>query len=208
MNQSVEFKICSKCGIENVLDDFHKNKYGQYGVHSICKECKNKYKKEYREKNKDEINRKNKEYENKNTEKIKIRKKKYHSRKDIKYIDNERMKKFYKDNPHVRAWRSLLYSTLKRMNKPKEGHTIDLLGYSALDLKLHLESLFTEGMTWDNHGEWHIDHIKQIILFNKDTDPSIVNTLSNLRPLWATTREINGITYEGNLNRSKYQKSV
>lgn len=29
----------------------------------------------------------------------------------------------------------------------------------------------------------------------------IVNALSNLRPLWATTREINGIIYEGNLNR-------
>lgn len=83
----------------------------------------------------------------------------------------------------------------------KEGHTIDLLGYSVLDLQNHMINLFTEGMSWDNHGEWHIDHIKRVCEFDKDTHPSIVNALSNLRPLWATTREINGVVYEGNLNR-------
>ena len=31
--------------------------------------------------------------------------------------------------------------------------------------------------------------------------PSIVNALSNLKPMWATSREINGIFYEGNLNK-------
>jgi hypothetical protein len=204
----MEYKICGKCGIEKVLCDFHKNKYGQYGVHSVCKKCKNQYKKEYREKNKNEINIKNKEYEKKNSEKIKIRKKKYHSRENVKYMDNERMKKFYKDNPHIRVWRDLIYMTLKSFGKSKEGHTIDLLGYSALELKEHIEKQFTEGMSWNNHGEWHIDHIKQIISFNKGTEPRIVNALSNLRPLWATTREINGIVYEGNLNRPKYQKSL
>jgi len=71
------------------------------------------------------------------------------------------------------------------MGQTKEGHTIDLLGYSALDLKNHIESLFTEGMTWDNHGEWHIDHIKPVISFHKETLPRIVNALSNLQPLWA-----------------------
>ena len=71
------------------------------------------------------------------------------------------------------------------MGKTKEGNTIDLLGYSALELKLYMESLFTEGMTWDNHGEWHIDHIKPLSSFNKETLPSVVNALSNLQPLWA-----------------------
>jgi hypothetical protein len=36
---------------------------------------------------------------------------------------------------------------------------------------------------------------------DKDTHPRVVNALSNLRPLWATTREINGVIYEGNQNR-------
>jgi hypothetical protein len=33
------------------------------------------------------------------------------------------------------------------------------------------------------------------------TSPSIINALSNLNPMWATTREIGGIFYEGNLNK-------
>ena len=60
-----------------------------------------------------------------------------------------------------------------------------MLGYSALELKIHLQNLFTEGMSWDNHGKWHIDHIKPVSKFDKNTLPSIVNALSNLQPLWA-----------------------
>ena len=71
------------------------------------------------------------------------------------------------------------------MGKKKEASTIDCLGYSALELKEHLEGLFKEGMTWENHGEWHIDHIKPVSSFDKNTHPSIVNSLSNLQPLWA-----------------------
>jgi hypothetical protein len=40
-------------------------------------------------------------------------------------------------------------------------------------------------MNWFNHGEWHIDHIRPISSFDLDTDPSIVNALDNLQPLWA-----------------------
>jgi hypothetical protein len=87
------------------------------------------------------------------------------------------------------------------MGTPKEGHTIDLLGYSAKDLENRMIELFTEGMSWANYGEWQIDHIIRVREFDKDTSPSVVNALSNLRPLWKTTRVINGVVYEGNLNR-------
>ncbi|MCK9445523.1 hypothetical protein M0Q50_01350 [bacterium] len=97
----------------------------------------------------------------------------------------------------------LLKNTLNRLGKKKEGHTIDLLGYSAIELKIHIESLFTTGMSWENRSEWHIDHIKPVCSFDKSTPVSEVCSLSNLRPLWATTREIDGIIYEGNLNKGK-----
>jgi len=64
-------------------------------------------------------------------------------------------------------------------------NTVEILGYSPMDLKCYLESLFTIGMTWDNHGEWHIDHIIPVTSFDIDTHPSIINALSNLQPLWA-----------------------
>ena len=97
----------------------------------------------------------------------------------------------------------LLRNALKRMNQEKNDTTIEMIGYSAKQLKNHIECLFLPHMSWDNYGEWHIDHIKPVISFPKNTLPKIVNELKNLRPLWATTREINGVIYEGNLNRPK-----
>ena len=47
---------------------------------------------------------------------------------------------------------------------------------------------------------------KDVSLFDENDLPSVVNALSNLRPMWATTREINGVIYEGNLNRNKHRK--
>jgi hypothetical protein len=81
---------------------------------------------------------------------------------------------------------SILNNTLKRLNKNKEDETIKLLGYSAIQLKQHIESLFLEGMSWENYGEWHIDHIKMVSEFDKDTTVDVVNSLDNLRPLWAS----------------------
>jgi hypothetical protein len=115
---------------------------------------------------------------------------------------NKNQKENRKKTPNIQAWRKILESSLKRLGQEKQGKTIDLLGYSAIELKQHIAKLFTEGMSWNNHGEWHIDHIKPVSKFDKDTIPSIVNALSNLQPLWATTREINGVIYEGNLNKS------
>jgi len=143
------------------------------------------YMKKYRIKNCDIMREKQKNYRYENKEKIK-----------------EWNKQYYNKIKHIRAWRSILSNTLSRFGKHKEGRTIDLLGYSALDLKEHITSLFTDGMSWDNYGDWHIDHIKPVSKFNKDTSMNVVNALSNLQPMWATTRMINGIIYEGNLNKA------
>jgi hypothetical protein len=71
--------------------------------------------------------------------------------------------------------------TAKRLPSKK------ILGYSAKDLCAHIESQFAPGMSWQNRGAWHIDHIKSVSSFFNEgiTDPKIINALSNLRPLWA-----------------------
>lgn len=65
--------------------------------------------------------------------------------------------------------------------------TLDILSYSFDDLASHIEAQFSEGMNWENYGEWHIDHIDPLsaMLGRGERDPSIINALSNLRPLWA-----------------------
>jgi len=67
--------------------------------------------------------------------------------------------------------------------------TFDLLGYTADELRAHLEKNFEPGMTWDNHGEWHVDHIIPLSACNYDSPDDIdfkrAWALENLRPLWA-----------------------
>jgi hypothetical protein len=182
--------------------------------------------KKYNEINKDKIKERKKRYRKNNKEK---RKKYYENNKNkrieyqkkYKTINPDRCKKWqstyrennkdkiYKSklrynekNPHIVAWRNLLKNTLNRFNKTKNNKTVELLGYSATDLKTHISNLFTIGMSWENYGEWHIDHIRPLSSFEPDTPASIVCALDNLQPLWATTREIDGIIYEGNLNKN------
>ena len=228
-------KKCRVCEKIKKIDDFHKKKSSKDGHRNECKECVKNIQKKYKEapgfkekrveydkkrydENREDILERKKEYHIENRDSILKYKKEYRTKPENKERQDEYGKmyrtvhkdKFYKyrnENPHIIVWRSLLYSTLNRLGTKKQGHTIDELGYSAVELKEHIEQQFTPGMTWENHGEWHIDHIKGVINFDSDTNVNIVCALDNLQPLWATTREINGVVYEGNLNKDKYNNS-
>ena len=127
-------------------------------------------------------------------------------KKEYNKTNQNKRREYRLKNKHIGLWRSVLKMSLWRLNTKKEGHTIDLLGYSALEFKQHIESLFTEGMTWENHGEWHVDHIKPVSSFETTEHPSVVNALENLRPIWSTTRLVNGVEHIGNLNRNKIRR--
>ena len=63
--------------------------------------------------------------------------------------------------------RSRIYTVLKRKNTTKLESTLTLLGVDNIDTVLkYLESKFETWMNWDNHGEWHIDHIKPCASFD------------------------------------------
>ena len=90
----------------------------------------------------------------------------------------------YKKNIHIHTWRNLLRNYLNRKNIKKSDSTLNLLKYSHIELKEHIESLFTSCMCWDNYGDyWQIDHIIPVSAFKPETPPSVVNSLENLRPL-------------------------
>lgn len=82
---------------------------------------------------------------------------------------------------------SLIHNTFKRLKTKKADKIIELLGYSAIELSEHLESLFLPEMGWYNRNKWHIDHIKPVSQFIKEgiVDIKIINVLSNLKPIWA-----------------------
>jgi DNA repair exonuclease SbcCD ATPase subunit len=198
-------------GHRNECKECVKDIQKKYKEKSGFKEKQKEYDKKRYEENRDKILERKKEYHKENREKILEQKEKYRNdpknKERIKdYLDNYREEhreelreyirnnpdknskgqaRYRENNPHVIAWRSILYSTLKRLNTEKQSHTIDELGYSAIQLKEHLESQFKPGMSWNNHGDWHIDHVRPVTSFDKDTDVSIVCALNNLQPLWA-----------------------
>lgn len=58
------------------------------------------------------------------------------------------------------------------------------VGCTASELRAHFEILFVEGMSWDNYGQWEIDHIRPVSSFSQEEWRS-VNHYTNLQPLWA-----------------------
>lgn len=65
----------------------------------------------------------------------------------------------------------------------------NLVPYTLTDLVVHLERQFLPGMSWENRGDWHIDHIRPLASFEFTTPdcPQFREAwaLTNLRPLWA-----------------------
>lgn len=63
----------------------------------------------------------------------------------------------------------------------------NLLGCSYDIARRHIESQWEPGMSWANHGAWHIDHILPLDAFDL-TSPYhrvLAAHYTNLRPLWA-----------------------
>jgi len=83
--------------------------------------------------------------------------------------------------------RCRMKNAIKKQYGAKALKTMELLGCSIEECRKHLESQFAIGMSWDNHGDWHIDHIKPCASFDL-TDPEQQKQCfhyTNLQPLWA-----------------------
>jgi hypothetical protein len=83
--------------------------------------------------------------------------------------------------------RARVRAAITRSSGAKSRKTTRLIGCSIERLRQHLEAQFTEGMTWDNHGEWHIDHIKPCASFDlaNEAQQRECFNYTNLQPLWA-----------------------
>ena len=90
-------------------------------------------------------------------------------------------------NPEMRLIHNLRTRIAMAIKKNvKSGKSLDLLGCSIDFLKKYLSDRFQLGMTWDNYGVWHIDHIRPCSSFNLSdvNQQRICFHYSNLQPLW------------------------
>lgn len=90
----------------------------------------------------------------------------------------------------VRAYQSLSGQIRNALRGSKDGRCWEtLVGYNRKQLVSHLERQFVGEMSWNNYGEWHIDHILPASGFGllgwTDGEIAACWALSNLRPLWA-----------------------
>jgi len=171
----MDTKTCRNCNVEKPISCFsmvlEKRKHGKGYYKSECKECRKVYHKDRYIKNTEKYKSKIKEYQKNNREKINKRK-------------QERRKK----DTYYRIYGSLRSRILKVIKYSKKHYkTIELLGCSIDECRKWLEGKFLPGMTWENHGEWHIDHILPCASFDltKPEEQLKCFHYTNLQPLWA-----------------------
>lgn len=180
----------------------------RYTVSAMCITCslihgrseaKRKYKLKYRAANSEKLKLQSRILYSNHREKYNERSKEWIRNNRDKV--NEYRRNRYKDDENVKAsiaMRGMVKRILNLSGKEKSLSTKTYLGYTKSDLVKHMESLFLEGMNWCNYGEWHIDHVKPVVLMMREgeTRPSIINALSNLQPLWAFDNQSKGSKYD------------
>jgi hypothetical protein len=208
----METKVCSICKNDKGVCEFGKSKSSKDGLLYCCKKCNGERGKKYVKENPKKVLEQQKKWRDKNPESVYNRHKKWREEnpekvKEIKknWLDkNPEKRKEYRENYKLRKHerrkerrdndplfnltnrlRCRLWKYLKILNITKKNKTFDIVGCSSEFLKEHLETQFTDGMTWDNRSEWHIDHI--IPLSSAKTEDELYKLChyENLQPLWA-----------------------
>ncbi len=132
------------------------------------------YKRKYFQENKHSIYEYRKEYKKANAE-------------HINSYMNAYMKKRYKDDLNYRI-KSICNKRLRDYIRNKTKQTMEYVGCDVDFLRMWLEYLFVDGMTWDNMGAvWHIDHVRPCNSFDFNNEDEVYECYnwSNLQPLFA-----------------------
>jgi len=89
--------------------------------------------------------------------------------------------------PHVQKCSETIWSILKG-----ESSASQALSCGHIKLRNYIESLLTEGMSWNNYGHWEIDHIIPLSKGNSLAEKIFLCHYSNLQPLWKRDNQVKG----------------
>jgi hypothetical protein len=141
-----------------------------------CKACRAAYHREYHQEHREEIRSRQREYGQEHREEIAA----------------QRNERYHSDPTHAMKLRlraRMSYAVKAAGLDNKCASTSELLGISPQGLKEWLEAQFTDGMTWENRSDWHVDHIIPCDAFDMTVD-------ENQRIcFWYKNRDIKYIRY-------------
>lgn len=150
-------KICSGCHIDKSVSEFNKQSSAKTGLRARCRACQ-----------------------------------KIDSAKYMRSIDNAEKSRLWrvKNKDKLKAYNKLWLEDPKnrenQLNKHKAGADARYRVFTNEDYIKSFIILFSEGMTFDNYGEWEVDHIIPVSAWLDAgvTDLDVINSIDNLQPLW------------------------
>lgn len=123
-------------------------------------------------------------------------------RAENRHVERAYLRKRRAENPLQKLHDSMgnRFRDVLRSNKGGKAWKL-FAGYDCVTLKAHLEAKFLPHMSWDNYGDWHIDHVRPIASFDFTVDfEDTVRAcwaISNLQPLWAIDNIKKGKKWDG-----------
>jgi hypothetical protein len=191
-----EFKFCSKCKKLQPFSSFYMNQSmgkntNRSGVSCQCRNCMSQNCKNYFNNNREHKREYDRLYKRQPSVLLKRLEyqKEYFKNSENKKRINTYMNERYHNNIQQKLHTIISVSINKCLSGRKNNNSINnILNYTMLELKQHLEFQFDNNMNWDNYGTyWEIDHIVPISKFKfnsyDDTDFKNCWSLQNLQPL-------------------------
>lgn len=197
-------KTCTKCGqtFPATTEYFYRSSRRVDGFHVWCKTCFVVYARVYRDTHKEKIATNGCAYRETHRKEEVARVRAYReshkaqtvatqrvwTQQNWEYVKEYNRNRFWM-SPKLRLNRALAVAIEKSLHGCKAGHSWKtLVGYTLDDLMCHLEAHFQPGMSWENYGEWQIDHIRPRSSFRFVSRDEFAFkecwALTNLQPLW------------------------
>ncbi len=193
---TIAYKFCPTCKEWKLLETFSRHKGRWDGLYGQCKSCV----RDHHQKTKTAMAITNSQYRQNNKDAVAANKARYYQehKESIERRHAQYQKRRLQNDIGFRLARNLRIRVSKAISgQAKSARTLELLGCSVENLKIHLEKQFVDNMSWDNYGKWHIDHIKPCALFDmtKEEEQQACFHYTNLQPLWAKENISKGKKY-------------
>jgi len=169
--------VCRSCRESKSESQFSLREDSPTGYRNTCKECRVKQSRAYYDAHKDATLKRTKDWRNKNSDRLRKIKREY-----------ERTR--YKTDPLYlirRRLRARQNSALRQIGVYRCHKVKDFIGCTLPELRAQFEAQFQPGMSWENYGKWHVDHIRPLVAFDLINESEVKKAFhfSNLQPLWA-----------------------